>query len=650
MKQTFFDHSRPLTDWTLAAFAVCDGKKPPQATAAALEKGVPAVVPGLVHDTLLARELMADPLIGMHCFEGEWVENQQWIYRTRFDFAETLGEKDRAELVFESLDGRAEVFLNGELLALHRNSYRPLVADIAKRVRAKDNELEVRLTMGLDDPLFPKDSTEPDGVSFATEETLGYRPNRGEPWRIFQRKPAFGYGWDWSPRVATIGIAGTVAVRVSRKARIEGLLCSTISCDEKNARVKVCVELEGLHYYASTDAVLEVRLAAPNGDEVAVSRQDVLVRSGFNEVEFYFDLPSPQLWWPRGYGDQPLYAVYTRLDGKDSDAGALSEAETHMGIRTLALQSAGTFGFEINGKRIFCQGGNWIPPDAIYTRISDRRYETLIALAAQAGMNTLRIWGGGNYERDVFYRTCDRLGVLVWQDFMFACAPYPDHLEWFRDEVAQEARYQVRRLASHACLALWCGSNENTWGFCDWWGGKTQRGARLYNDILPRAVRANAPHVPYWTGSPYGGATPNQPGTGSNHFWKEEGATLCPDLPKRINLRGHDLYPSFFISEYGYHGPCSLRETRRYLGSETVDRSSEVWLHHTNTRRYEETLCAAVKGVYGVDMATVANEAYLLYGGLWQGLAYAYSLDAARFRPEGSGAILCLFNEAWGEA
>jgi len=612
-----------------------------------LPSGLAAVVPGLVHETLLRDGRIADPLIGEGCFACEWVEHHAWIYRTRFEAAPVADPMSRAELVFAALDGEAEIFLNGALVATHRNSYRPLTVDVSALLKTGENCLEVRLELGVDKGPA-QNSRLPDGVAFATEESLGYRPRRGEPWRIFQRKPAYGFGWDWSPRVSTLGIVGPVCLRLSRAARVENLLCATLAQSEDAARVRVAVELEGLHYYASAQGALTVEILSPEGEPVAAERRAVLVRSGFNELDFEFDIARAQRWWPNGHGAQPLYTARARLE--DTDGATLSERATHFGIRTVRLLDAGTFHFEVNGVHIFAQGGNFVPPDALYTRADDARYETIVRLAAQAHMNILRVWGGGNYERDIFYDACDRAGLLVWQDFMFACSPYPDHEAWFRDEIAQEARYQVRRLASHPCMALWCGSNENTWAFCDWWSGKTQRGARLYNDILPRAVRANAPHIAYWTGSPYGGATPNEQGVGNNHFWKEWGGTLCPDAEGRTALAGHDACRSFFISEYGYQGPCSLRETRRFLGEARVDRASSVWHHHTNTRRYAEIMGAALKKIYGVEADALSVEDYLLYGSLWQGVAYGYSLDAARFRPECSGAIVWMLNEAWGEA
>ncbi|MBC2593882.1 glycoside hydrolase family 2 protein [Ruficoccus amylovorans] len=641
------DISTPLNDWTLRAAPVNTQQEQALDIPRAACTKIPAPGGGLIHQSLIRADIIKDPLIGENCFECEWTENCDWVYETSFDRPSEPDEKTRIELRFESLDGIATVRLNGETVARHRNSYRPLVVDVTDKLLPSRNQLEVHLSQGLDQ-IGIEESTAPDGVQFATEESLGYRDHRGEPRRIFLRKPAFGFGWDWNPRVATLGLAGSVQLVTSRAARIESLSGSTLSLSPEGASVKACVELNGLHYYSSTDARLTVELIGPDGTEVARKSRPLLVCSGFSEVDVHFFISNPRLWWPRGSGKQYLHTLRARLE--DASGQTLSLVERQMGIRTLRLLSAETFAFEINGKKIFCQGGNWVPPDVIYTRADAERYRSILCSAADANMNMLRVWGGGRYEPDYFYETCDRLGLLVWQDFMFACSPYPDHLDWFRQEVAEEARYQVRRLSGHACLALWCGSNENTWAMCDWWGGKTRRGAHLYNDILPRAVRANAPHVPYWVGSPYGGETPNQYGVGNNHFWKEPGGTLCPDPTLRTDLTGHDRSGSFFISEYGYHGPCSLAETRRYLGTKDFDRRSRSWIHHTNTRSYENTLRMAVEQLYGIDLAAASNQDYLLYGSLWQGVAYAYSLDAARFRPECSGAIIWMLNEAWGEA
>jgi beta-mannosidase len=641
----------PLKNWQLHRRPLSAAPAPLTASA-----GLAAPVPGLVHEALLAAGQIPEPLVGLNCFKCDWIEQQAWGYVTTFTAPSPLPIAHATapdvpgicELHFAAIDGRAEILLNGQHVATHANAYRPLTLDVTKLLRPGQNELQVWLTQGIE-RFTEEESVAPDGLKFATEASLGYREARGELRRIMVRKPAYAFGWDWSPRLATLGLPGVVEIRTAQRARLSHVQCVTQELTPHSARLRLSVEMEGLHFYRSGPLTLRYRLQDDAGREVAASERTVLVRSGLTAVDLDLELLAPRLWWPAGYGESPLYRAAVML--VDAASGqVLDQRDLEFGIRTLELLDAGTFGFVVNGRRIFCQGGNWIPADALYTRATDADYAHLIGLAAAAHCNMLRVWGGGNYEREAFFRECNRRGILVWHDFMFACSPYPDHLDWFRREIELEAAYQVRRLASHPCLALWCGSNENSWGLEEWWKGTTQRGAHLYNEILPRAVRLHAPHIPYWTGSPYGGDRPNQVGIGNNHFWKEPGASLCPDIAQRVELTAHDQYPSLFISEYGYLGPCSLATTRRFLGTDQIDRAAPVWRHHTNTRKYLETLTAAVARVYDRDFMALPDADHHLLGGLWQGLAYGYSLEAARNRPACGGIIMWMWNEAWGEA
>lgn len=641
-------HTLPISNWSLSEVSP-DSKEAVCGSALSKRTDSPERTdcPGLVHEYLLANDLIDEPLEGLNCFESDWVAERTWRFVSDFFATEEVISAERADLVLEAIDGKARIFLNGECIGEHRSAFYPFQAQVGDRLRPGVNRIEVIISTGVED-FSAAEAIAPDGVSFATEESLGFRPDRGDLRRIFLRKPAFTFGWDWCPRVTSLGIPGAVYLRLGAQARLERILACTRSASEEKACVDVSVEIQGLHYYSSECVLLDCEIQRADGTVVAGARRKILVRSGLNVHEFRFSLDHPQLWWPRGHGGQPLYRLTATISTLDHEL--LDERTESFGIRTIRLNDCDRFTFEVNGKLIFCQGANWVPPDVIYTRPSDADYVRLIELAAQGNMNMLRVWGGGNYEREIFYSTCDRLGLLVWQDFMFACSPYPDHLEWFRQEVENEAEYQVRRLACHPCLALWCGSNENTWAFQEWWKDQTQRGARIYNEILPKAVYLHSAQTPYWTGSPYGGKTPNQTRVGNNHFWKDVGGYLAARLEDRLDLGGHDRYESFFISEYGFHGPCSLQTTRQYLGAAGVDRTSQNWLHHTNTRRYEETLHGAIKHLYGHDAADLPLEDYLYFGGLWQGLAASYAFDAARLRPSCSGSLLWMFNESWGEA
>jgi beta-mannosidase len=257
----------------------------------------------------------------------------------------------------------------------------------------------------------------------------------------------------------------------------------------------------------------------------------------------------------------------------------------------------------------------------------------------------LRVWGGGWYERDAFYQACDRYGIMLWHDFMFACSPYPDHLEWFRSEVEKEADYQTRRLSRHACLALWSGCNENNWGFRDWWHEQTKAGARIYNYLLPGIVQRNSPEIPYWNGSPYGGETPNSENVGDHHRWHE--CMMHPQMEKRVAPEEYDKCRSLFVSEFGYVGGCCKKTTLAYMGDEDIDTTSEAWQQHTNTFE-KKTVAAGIRKHYA-DPEQLSIDDYLLCSGLCQGLMYQYSLESMRYRPNCHGGIFWMFEDCWGE-
>jgi len=348
---------------------------------------------------------------------------------------------------------------------------------------------------------------------------------------------------------------------------------------------------ECLHYYKTLDGELSIRLADAQGRVYKASR-GVLLRSGVNYVDFTLPIDDPQLWWPNGLGEQHLYRVEASLKTAD---GLENHPAFDWGLRFVELDADNTFAVVVNGKKIFSKGANWAPADAVYARVTPERYERLVADAAALHFNMLRIWGGGRYEPDAFYRACDRHGILLWHDFMFACAPYPDHLEWFRREVEREAEHQTKRLRRHACMALWCGCNENQWAFKEWWNEKTRGGAYVYNYILPRAVRRNSPEIPYWNGSPYGGDHPNGHEVGDRHHWPD--ATMSADMNRRITPEVYDEVTSAFISEFGIIGACCRDTIEAYLDGAPCDPECGPWLHHNNTFE-KKTLPEAIRKHY----------------------------------------------------
>ncbi|MFC3803969.1 glycoside hydrolase family 2 protein [Cohnella sp. GCM10012308] len=605
-----------------------------------------ADLPCDVRMPLIREGIIEEPLTANHCFDSEWVERRSWWFRKSFRVDEAdLADACVAELALESLDCEADLFLNGRRLGHHRSAFYPFSRDVKAWLRAGDNELVVRLTTGSEL------HSEADVAKL--KNTIGMEGfnGRGEAGRIMLRKPQYVFGWDWGPRLASCGIMGNAALRFHRLAAIRSVAVDT-RVEGNDGCVAVTVEADQFHSYATREARFEIGLY--DGEALIETMiAEVPLASGLNYIRLDGRIPGVKLWWPSGMGEQRLYAVRVAMIVEDERA---EHPPVAFGVRTIRLNqerigcgAERRFAIEINGVALYGKGANWIPPDSIYARVGRAAYEKLLGEAAQANFNLIRVWGGGRYEPDCFYELCDRLGLLVWQDFMFACAGYPDRLAWFRGEVEREMDYQTRRLRNHASLALWCGSNENHWAFDEWWTGEKQAeyfgGAFCYNYIAPAVVRRNCPHIPYWNSSPYGGAHPNGSEAGDRHHWFE--CTMNEQMEKRIAPEEYDKLSGKFISEYGYIGPPGLASIRQYFGSHAPDRSCAIWDNHTNVHEKKTVPAGIIK--HYADPEKLDLDGYLHYAGLTQGLMLQYSLEAIRRKEDCSGSLFWMYNDCWGE-
>ncbi|HEY3289007.1 MAG TPA: beta-mannosidase, partial [Anaerolineae bacterium] len=498
-------------------------------------------VPGDIHQGLMGAGRIQDPLLGLNSFDCAWTEERAWWFRKRFATDPAWLRSDAVELELNGLDAEASIYLNGAHLGDHRSAFYPFVADIKKLVSPDaENTLLVRLTSGVDAVHVKPEQLAALGVPVGTEAGNG-RPERGDPRRVFVRKPQYSFGWDWSPRVATTAIGGDVTIRAWNAAYIRDVLVRPERSGNgyNDISLAVTVTVDAWHYFSTANGSLTVTVIDEKGARVTATHAGLL-RSGLNHITCMLPLETPRLWWPNGMGDQHLYTVQVSLDAKGSREDATVERAIwpafKYGLRFVELDTGDEdevrFAFVVNGKRIFSKGADWIPVDTLYARAGAERYERLVDEAKQANFNMLRVWGGGLYEPEAFYAVCDRAGILLWHDFMFACAPYPDHEPWFREEVRREAEYQTKRLRNHACMAVWSGSNENNWGFDEWWHDQTNAGAYLYNHLLPAVVHENSPDIPYWNGSPYGGVHPNSADVGDRHHWFD--CMMNPVMEKRI--------------------------------------------------------------------------------------------------------------------
>ena len=613
------------------------------------EGWLPCALPCDVHMPLIVAGIISEPLDKLNCFESEWIEERSWWFRTTFSAPAAFRKGARCDLVLEMLDVEADIFLNDVCIGHQRSAFYPFRFDVRNLLLPGENVVGVRLTTGLERVAEQEFAGFKKNIS--TEADAG-RGTRGDRRRAILRKPQYVFGWDWGPRVATAGIMGGVSLKLVGPVHIASVHAATRVATADRAELAVTVEVENTHVFSTRECEVTIQLAR-KGKKVATARAALPLRSGVNFVDMELEIPSPELWWPNGYGEQPLYTLTANaVSGKLS----VEYPAVQIGIRTVEIDQTPEFdgrrfSLVVNGTRVFSKGSNWIPADSIYARVSDEKYDRLVQEAKEANFTMLRIWGGGRYEADRFYEACDRAGILVWHDFMFACSAYPDNREWFREEVRREADYQTCRLRNHACMGLFSGSNENNWFFDEWWDGKAGPqptfvgGAFTYNYILPSAVRTNCPEIPYWNGSPYGGAHPNGNDAGDRHHWLD--ATMSPKMENRISPETYDNVTARFISEYGYIGPCARSTIERYHAGESIDQNGAIWQHHNNTFE-KSTVLEGIRKHY-MDPESLTIDQYLLYASLVQSLMYSYSLEAFRIQERNSGGLFWMYSDCWGE-
>jgi len=532
----------------------------PALAALAADAWLPAAVPGTVHGALLAAGRIPDPFHGMNEAEVRWVGERSWAWRLSFDVAGELAPRE--DLVFDGLDTYCTVWLNGERLLATDNMFVPHRVDVRTLLRPGCNELMLR----FDPPL---------ARAREVEAVHGKRQLwNGDSARLHARKAQYHFGWDWGPELLVSGPWRPVR-RHSWAARIEDLSCrSKVDVAARRATLQVVATHEG------AGRQLAFELFDTEGRSVAA--QTVAADAAGATL----NVTDARLWWPRGLGEQPLYTLVARvLDGER----VLAEGRRRIGLRTLSLvqapidgEAGSSFHFEVNGQAFFAGGANWIPDDNLLERITPQRYRERVAQAAGAHMNMLRVWGGGIYEHEAFYEACDELGLLVWQDFMFACGLYPANAG-FLASVRAEAEAAVKRLRHHACLALWCGNNEDymlaeSVGLAGPGVPAERFEARaIYEGLLPEVCAALDPGRAYWPGSPFtpsaapgDGAKSSDATVGDRHSWEVWHQQMLP-------YQRYGDVQARFVSEFGMQSHPSLAlfesvlpEGERFPQSRTV--------------------------------------------------------------------------------
>lgn len=606
---------------------------------------LPATVPGTVHTDLLNNKKIEDPFYRTNEKGLQWIGTTDWEYKTTFPVDDRLLQNENINLVFEGLDTYADVLVNDKPVLSADNMFRSWTKEIKANLVKGENSLRIYFHSPINKvmPAF---------------KALGYRvpvsnnDQADDRVSVFSRKAGYHFGWDWGPRLVTSGIWRPVYLQAWNGAKIDDVFIKQKKLEAASATLEAQVEIN-----ATTEGTRRVEVFVENSKTPAISK-NVLLSKGLTTVVLPFELKNPELWWPAGLGKQRLYNFRVRV--KDG-AAVLSEKNTRRGLRTVevvqeANEKGQSFYFKVNGVPVFMKGANYIPQDNFLTRVTPQRYRHIIETAVQSNMNMLRVWGGGIYENDIFYNLCDEKGILVWQDFMFACALFPPG-EALKQNIYAEAAENVKRLRNHPSIAMWCGNNEivqffnqNYWGQtkADW---KPQDSASVLNtyaaifhNILPSAVKAHDDEKFYWASSP----------NGSNYSMKFTADGKRGDMHYWGVWHGREPFEKFnevippFMSEYGFQSFPEMETVKRFALPQDHSISSGVMTAHQRSGIGNEAIAQYMKARYKTP-ADFGN--FLYVGQVLQAEGIRTAIEAhRRGMPYCMGSLYWQLDDCWPAA
>ncbi|REC47689.1 beta-mannosidase [Chryseobacterium pennipullorum] len=587
---------------------------------------MPARIPGTIHLDLMNNNIIPDPFKDENEKKVQWVENEGWDYQTAFTISEQELNNEHIDLVFNGLDTFSEIYLNGKLLKKTDNMFRIWELPVKEHLKLGDNVLQVRFASAVN---TGKE------LAKAVPFTMPESP------RSFVRKAQYQFGWDWGPRLVTAGIWKEVNIRFWNTAVLQNVNIEQKELSDKNAELAV-------HTLISADK------AGTYSITVNHKTSTVQLKKGTNRIDIPFSIQNPKLWQPNGWGDPHLYDVKISLN---QDAKLLSDQTVKIGLRTIELvqekdQKGRSFYFKVNGNPMYTKGTNWIPADSFSPRVNAEKYQKLVRDAKKAHMNMIRIWGGGIYEDDEFYKACDENGILVWQDFMFAGSFYPAD-ENFLNNVKEEVKDQVRRLQNHPSIALWCGNNEIDEAIVNWGYQKQFKYSKndslqvwkdykkLFHEVIPQALKENltADKNIYWPSSPSIGWGHKESLTeGDSHYW----GVWWGEQPFEI----YNEKVGRFMSEYGFQGMPTLSAVRSMF-SKTPDlnRANPIVKAHEKHARGWDIINEYMKRDYTVPDDFVH---YNYVSQLLQARGMQIAIEAhRRAKPYNMGTLYWQLNDCW---
>ena len=586
---------------------------------------LPAKVPGTVHTDLFANKIIPDPFLGTNEKQLQWIENEDWEYETKFTISESEFKNQNIDLIFEGLDTYATVFLNGKLLLEADNMFRTWNASVKNKLKKGENHLKIQFKSAVN---FGK----------AEAKKLPYVLPGDE--KVFTRKAQYQYGWDWGPRFVTAGIYKPIKLHFWNNLKIETIRYEQNSLTDELAKLNFIITLncqkEGNYNLKINDKTSGFKL-----------------KKGLNKIQFPYEIINPKRWWTNGLGEAHLYSFQINVSEKDK---IIDGKKLNIGLRTIELiqekDKIGTsFYIKLNGIPVFMKGANYIPPDSFLPRVSDSVYKNIVKNAIDVNMNMLRVWGGGVYADDIFYDECDKNGILVWQDFMFACAMFPGDAK-FIENVKNEVIDNVNRLQNHASIALWCGNNESDEGWKNWgWQKQYKYSAqdstkiwndydKLFHDVIPKTLDSllSKEKNIYWPSSPsIGWGKKESLLQGDSHYWGIWwGKEPFENYKKKVGR---------FMSEYGFQGMPNLETFKKFASNEELNLTSESVKSHQKHGTGYETINEYMERDYKVPKSF---EDYIYVSQLLQADGMKTAIEAhRRAKPNCMGTLYWQLNDCW---
>lgn len=586
-------------------------------------------VPGEVFNDLIKNDEIDDPYYGRNELDLQWIGKSDWTYKRKFELESSFVEKDKLVLDCRGIDTVASIYINDMLAGTTENMHRRYEYEVSHLLEEGKNEIKVKFRSPVD---YGKER-----ANEYDKHIPDHRYQVDQPARQFVRKAQCYYGWDWGPCFPTMGIWRDIQILGFSAPRVR----YTVT-DQEFHQGSVTVGIR-VGFDAPKDGEYEVDLAL--GDEEIT--KEISIDQGNHEEKFFVEIEDPDLWWPAGYGEQNMYQLEV-ITGKNTER---QNFEKRIGLRDLELirkedKQGESFFFKVNGTPVFAKGANWIPADSFYGRMTESRYENLLESSVEANMNSIRVWGGGLYENQAFYDICDEKGILIWQDFMFACSAYPAN-EAFLKNVEMEVKSQVRRLADHPSIALWCGNNENEWlgdrGDYDSagqnWKDLIEDYQKLNQGVIEKIVEREDPGRTFWPSSPSsnGDAFPNEESIGDIHYWDVwHGEKPFSDY---LNAKPR------FVSEFGYQSFPSQGLLLTIMEEEDLNPTSPVMEHH---QRHPEGNSLITSRMADHFRFPFSFEDFVYLSQIQQGIAMKRAIEHwRRLKPYCMGTIYWQLNDIW---